>query len=68
MDALVYAAEVFIELPEQHPSDFMEFVDALHKAQGLLAIRVVRRAHPGPAPLQSKRPLCPQTSPTATSS
>lgn len=46
MDALVDAANIYAELPVEHPSESYEFVAAIHRAQDLLAIRIARREYP----------------------
>lgn len=46
MDALVDAANIYAELPVDHPCEPGEFVAAIHRAQDLLAIRIARRAFP----------------------
>jgi len=46
MDGLIAAAEHFAGLEQTHPSDLDEFIDAIHRAQAILALRVVRRDHP----------------------
>lgn len=43
---LAHAWDKFAALPVEHPSDQAEFVDAIHKAQRLVAIRVARRLEP----------------------
>jgi hypothetical protein len=47
MDALVEAVNKYAKLPRQHPDDLNFFVDAIHQCQMILAMRVVRRDHPG---------------------
>ncbi len=46
MDALVTAWNAYAELEKQHPQDEAEFLAAVHRAQDLLAIRIVRRDYP----------------------
>jgi hypothetical protein len=46
MDALCDAANAFGDLPHQHPSEDADFVNAIHRCQDLLAIRVARRQFP----------------------
>lgn len=41
-----HAHEQFIALPETHPSDLKDWVDAVHRLQNLVAFRVARRADP----------------------
>lgn len=47
MDHLAAAWSGYVLLPTQHPADLAEFMGAVHELQRLLAVRVVRRAHPG---------------------
>lgn len=46
MGDLVSAWNKYIKLDKQHPNDCDEFAGAIHIAQGLLAIRIVRRQYP----------------------
>ena len=46
MDALVAAVGAYAELPKQHPSERPDFVDAIHRCQDLLAVRIARREFP----------------------
>jgi hypothetical protein len=46
MDALVLAVNSYVKLPRQHPSDLDDFVNATHRLQDLLAVRIARRAYP----------------------
>lgn len=46
MDNLVSAWNKFIKLEKQHPCDINEFGDAIHRLQGLLAMRPLRRQYP----------------------
>lgn len=46
MDALVDAVAAWGELPRQHPQESDEFVDAIHRLQDLLAVRIARRLFP----------------------
>ena len=45
MDHLVDAVEAFNALEVQHPQEKAEFFDAIHRCQGLLAVRVCRRVY-----------------------
>jgi len=45
-DDLMSAYKRYLALERQHPDDMVEFVDAIHTQQGLLAMRVIRRTHP----------------------
>jgi hypothetical protein len=46
MDALVLAVNSYVKLPRQHPSDLDDFVNAIHRLQDLLAVRIARRTYP----------------------
>lgn len=46
LDGLVAAVEAFVRLPREHPREAEEFVDAIHRCQGLLAVRIARRLYP----------------------
>lgn len=46
LDLLGQAWEAFLCLPVEHNHDRPEFMKAIHDAQGLIAIRVARRANP----------------------
>jgi len=46
VDALVEATNAFCALPTMHESDKDEFINAIHQAQALLALRIVRRDYP----------------------
>lgn len=46
MDGLVSAWNRFIKLEKQHPCDINEFGDAIHRLQGLLSMRPLRRQYP----------------------
>jgi len=46
MDTLVAAAEGYMSLPVQHPTEQAEFVDAIHRCQDLMAVRIARRLYP----------------------
>lgn len=45
-DALMESYRQFIGMPRQHPDEMREFVDAVHKIQGLLTDRIARRCFP----------------------
>ena len=47
MDHLLAAYNAFLELKTEHPDDLSVFVDALHRLQDLLAVRIARRLFPG---------------------
>ncbi len=46
MDDLVSAWDKFLDLEKQHPADVGEFCDSIYRLQGILAMRVLRRAYP----------------------
>jgi hypothetical protein len=46
-DHLFSANEAFTDLPVEHEDDQREFEYHVHMLQGLLAVRVARRAYPG---------------------
>jgi len=46
MDDIVGAWNKFIKLEKQHPDDINEFANAIHRIQGMLAIRSLRRQCP----------------------
>jgi len=46
-DSLMVSCQEFIDLPRQHPDEMRDFVDAVHRIQDLLAVRIVRREYPG---------------------
>lgn len=46
MQALSSAARNYGKLPCQHPDERRDFVDAIHRCQDLLAIRIARRHYP----------------------
>lgn len=45
-DLLMDCYRSFLSLPREHPDEMREFVDAVHKIQGVLSMRIVRRAYP----------------------
>jgi hypothetical protein len=52
-DALVAAVRAWGKLPWQHPDENREFVDAIHRLQNLLTIRIARRHYPDGWPTRS---------------
>ena len=64
MDALCDAVNAYAKLPVQHHADIGDFVQAIHRCQDLLAVRIVRRVYPtgwtnvlaprGPNPLERR--------------
>jgi hypothetical protein len=53
MDLLTEAAMRFARLPTEHPSDLQDVIDAVHRCQEILAVRVVRRHYPQGWPTRS---------------
>ena len=51
-DRLVEAVEAWARLPRQHPQEINEFVDAVHRCQGLLTTRIARRHYPDGWPVK----------------
>jgi hypothetical protein len=45
-DHLVEVVNSFARLPREHPQELTEFVDAVHRIQGLLVMRIARRHYP----------------------
>jgi hypothetical protein len=45
-DALVAAVQAYDKLPVQHPDETRDFVDAIHRCQDQLAMRIARRHYP----------------------
>jgi hypothetical protein len=46
MDALAEATSAYLFLPVEHMDEPGEFLDAIHRLQDLMAVRVARRDHP----------------------
>ena len=46
MDYLIAALNVWNRIERQHPDEVRDFVDAIHKIQGLLTTRIARRMFP----------------------
>ena len=46
VDALVTAWNKFSGLERQHPDELRDFMDAIHRCQDLLAVRIARREYP----------------------
>jgi len=55
-DALMQSYREFIDMPREHPDEMRDFVDAVHKIQGLLTTRIVRRVYPKYWPTRSDQP------------
>jgi len=45
LDALIYAWDVFVQLPVSHPYEQQEFMHAIHAAQNILFARVGMRVY-----------------------
>lgn len=45
-DALIDAVQAYWKLPVQHPDETRDFVEAIHRCQDQLAIRIARRHYP----------------------
>lgn len=46
MDGLVAAYNAFCKTERQHPDEMRDVVDAIHRIQDILAVRVARRLYP----------------------
>lgn len=46
LDRLVQAWNAWCDLPDRPQADDLAFMDAIHRAQALIALRVARRADP----------------------
>ena len=46
MDSLMECYGRFLKLEREHPTELRDFVDAVHRIQDLLAVRIVRRVFP----------------------
>ena len=46
MDSLLETLRFYNRLDKQHPNEITDLVDAVHKIQSLLALRVIRRNYP----------------------
>lgn len=46
MDCLVEAWNNFVKLERQHPNELEDFANAIHNAQSILGLRILRREHP----------------------
>jgi hypothetical protein len=46
MDGLVAAYNAFSKTERQHPDEMRDVVDAIHRIQDILAVRVIRRLYP----------------------
>jgi len=56
MDSLIDAWNEFNKLSVEHPSDNLDFANAIHQCQQIMGMRILRREHPkGWAVKESKR-------------
>lgn len=63
MDGLMIAYASWLKLERQHPDEMRGFVDAIHRIQDLLAVRVIRRHYPNGWPTHKvKPPITPEAS------
>lgn len=46
MDLIASAHGSFLELERTHPDEERDFVDAIHKIQAILGLRILRRGYP----------------------
>lgn len=46
MNYLFKSYNIFIKLEKHHPDELRDFTDGIHKLQGILAMRIVRRDYP----------------------
>ncbi len=53
MDHLIAAVEAWYRLERQHPQEVSEFVEGIHRCQGLLATRIARLHYPHGWPVKS---------------
>ncbi|OFV81540.1 MAG: hypothetical protein A2W26_04965 [Acidobacteria bacterium RBG_16_64_8] len=47
-------ANAYAALPSEHPSELAEVCDAIHRIQGLLTMRIARRAEPDVYPVKGE--------------
>lgn len=55
LDYLTKSYNSFVKLEEQHPSEKEEFAEAIHKCQGLIALRIARKKFPSIFPTYKKK-------------
>lgn len=55
-EALAEAFNKFASLTMTHPYDMQEFIDGIHKCQGVIAHRILRRDYPGTFPTCKQKP------------
>ena len=46
MDNIIETYNAFCKLDRQHPNEGIDFTDAVHKMQSILALRIARRTYP----------------------
>jgi hypothetical protein len=46
MDKLMECYQAFIDMDREHPDEMRDFVDGVHRIQGVLGMRVLRRMYP----------------------
>lgn len=46
MTKLLECYGLFLKLDREHPDEIRDFVDGVHRIQGILAMRAVRRSYP----------------------
>ncbi len=54
MDKLIECYAAFLKLDREHPDEMRDFVDGIHRIQGVLAMRIVRRCYPEGWPTYKK--------------
>ena len=60
---LVAAWNEFLKLPCVHTSESIEFMSAIHRLEGIIALRIASRVHPEVWQCDSRK-LAPLTTPT----
>jgi hypothetical protein len=63
MDSLVVAVEAFAALDNHHPTEVNDFINAIHRCQDILGVRVARRHYPKgwPTYAESNDPADPES-------
>lgn len=56
MDGLIASYNAFLKMERQHPDEMRDFVDAVHRIQDILAVRVIRRLYPEGWPTHIQKP------------
>ncbi len=54
MNSIMRCYDAFLALPQEHPDKLRDIVDAIHRIQEKLALRVVRRLYPKGWPTYKK--------------